>query len=448
MKLTFHQSATVTIENNDVKILCDPWLIDGAFYGSWEQYPPYDFKPEKFDDIDYIYISHIHPDHCNVPTLSKLRKDIPVLIHSFPQKFLKMNIENQGFSVIELPHGERFPLKNDTYISIFAADDCDPAICGKLFGCSIYQSKPNDLQTNQIDTMCVIDNGKEVIVNVNDCPFEISNQVVEKVKNNFKKIDLLLVGYSGASAYPHCYKLSPDEKLVASIKKKEFRLASGENYVRFFKPRYFFPFAGRYTLGGKNYELNIFRGEPELEEAFDELSLRLKDVESKGIILNVDSWFDISTGKTSSNYKRTDFDAKREYVRKVLSKYKYDYEDDPEPKLEKITDLIESSYGRFEHHRNELGIKLDTTILIQISKNDYVAVSCNGKGYKIISKIDLKDFNKFLKLSLDNRLLYRILQGPKKAHWNNADIGAHIQFERVPNVYEQGIYHCLNFFHS
>ena len=56
--------------------------------------------------------------------------------------------------------------------------------------------------------------------------------------------------------------------------------------------------------------MNIFRGEPELEEAFDELSLRLKDVESKGIILNVDSWFDISKGKTSSNYKRTDFDAK------------------------------------------------------------------------------------------------------------------------------------------
>ena len=86
MKVSYHQSACVLIESNNTKILCDPWLIDGAYLGSWCIYPPYDFQPSDFDDIDYIYISHIHPDHFDPKTLNCLRKDVPVLIHDFPSK--------------------------------------------------------------------------------------------------------------------------------------------------------------------------------------------------------------------------------------------------------------------------------------------------------------------------------------------------------------------------
>jgi len=448
LQLTFHQSATVTIESDDVKILCDPWLTDGAFYGSWEQYPHYDFKPENFDDIDYIYISHIHPDHCSAPTLSKLKKNIPVLIHSFPQKFLKNNIERLGFKVIEIPHGTKFHLKGHTHITIFAADDCDPSICGQFFGCGLFQSNTEKMGTNQIDTMCVVENDKEVIVNVNDCPYEMANQVAKKIKNNYPKIDLLLVGYSGASAYPHCYELPLKEKLTAAAKKRETRLLSGENYIRLFSPKYFLPFAGRYTIGGKNYDLNMFRGEPELEDAYDELVLRLQDTNSKGILLNIDETFNITTGKSQSNYKRINTNEKSEYVERVLSKYKYDYEDDEHPDVEKIKQLIPNSFNRFEEHRNGLGFRSDTVILIKISDSEYVSIPCNGDPCKIISKNQLSEYKKFLKLSLDDRLLYRILRGPQYAHWNNADIGAHIHFERVPNVYERGAYYCLNFFHS
>ena len=79
MKVTFHQSACVLIEGDGVKILCDPWLVDGAYIGSWHIYPPYEFQPNEFNDVDYIYVSHIHPDHFNDKTLMQLNKDIPVL---------------------------------------------------------------------------------------------------------------------------------------------------------------------------------------------------------------------------------------------------------------------------------------------------------------------------------------------------------------------------------
>lgn len=63
MKIRYIKSACVAIEIKEVKILTDPWLVDGEYYGSWCHYPKLKFDQDYFDNIDYIYISHIHPDH-------------------------------------------------------------------------------------------------------------------------------------------------------------------------------------------------------------------------------------------------------------------------------------------------------------------------------------------------------------------------------------------------
>ena len=75
-------------------------------------------------------------------------------------------------------------------------------------------------------------------------------------------------------------------------------------------------------------------------------------------------------------------------------------------------------------------------------------VSANGNGYKIIEKNELNELKKYVKISLDSRLLLRLLKGPKYAHWNNAEIGSHLVYERKPEIYERGLYHSLSFFHS
>ena len=76
MQIKYLNSATVLISKDDTSILCDPWLIDGEFYGSWCIYPPLKVKPQDFDDVNAIYISHIHPDHFSVKTLQKMNRKI------------------------------------------------------------------------------------------------------------------------------------------------------------------------------------------------------------------------------------------------------------------------------------------------------------------------------------------------------------------------------------
>jgi len=224
MKLTFYQSSAVLIETKDVQILSDPWFVDGELYGAWNHYPPVNLQGENFTDVDYIYLSHIHQDHFSKKTLSKLDKKIPVIIHNFESKVFRENIKNMGFSVIELNHNNRTLLKNGVYINILAADSCDPTVCYKYFGCAPLEAK---FGSTSIDTMCVIDDENQVIINTNDCPYDLSYQAASIIKQKYSHIDMLLVGYTSVSAYPQCFNLSNDEKLK---EKKRF----GFNFLNFF----------------------------------------------------------------------------------------------------------------------------------------------------------------------------------------------------------------------
>ena len=185
MKLTFYQSSAVMLETKNVKILCDPWLVDGELYGSWNHYPPIDFIPNNFSDVDFIYLSHIHQDHFSKKTLSKLDKNIPILIHNYESKVMRNNIKNMGFMVNELSHNDRTSLKNEVFINILAADNCDPSVCYKYFGCAPLETK---FGSTSLDTMCVIDDQDDVIVNTNDCPFDLSFTAATIIKEKYSNV--------------------------------------------------------------------------------------------------------------------------------------------------------------------------------------------------------------------------------------------------------------------
>lgn len=453
MKITQLNSASVMIEDgiNDskVKILCDPWLDGEEYLGSWAIYPPYDFNPDNFIDVDFIYVSHIHPDHCSAKTLSKLNKEIPVLIHNFPEKFLKNKIESLGFKTIELEHGIRFLLKNHLHVNIMAADNCDPSICGQIMGCGLAEAK---FKTTQIDTMAVFDNEKQVVVNTNDCPFDIAKNTASLIKSVYGNIDVLLVGYVAASSWPHCYNLSDDDKHQESIKKQFTKLETAKKYIELLQPKYYIPFAGRYTLCGKNTVMNQYRGEPELEDAFDWLSSNVSPEKHRGIIMNNDCWFDIDTGKINKNYVPIDKNIKQKYVNDVLSKKKFPYEYESIPPVSEILNLIPKSYENFENIRKKINWVSNSIIILKtsdVNDNDLIiAITCNGQGFQKISQSDIEKYEQYMTISLDIRLLKWLLSGPQKAHWSNADLGCHLIYNRVGSIYKRGLFFCWNHFYS
>ena len=77
---------------------------------------------------------------------------------------------------------------------------------------------------------------------------------------------------------------------------------------------------------------------------------------------------------------------------------------------------------------------------IQLQSNIFIELE--NKKIQIVKGTDSK---KELYCNLDLRLLRRILD--RKAHWNNAEIGAHINYKRYPNRMEPDVHTCLSFFH-
>jgi UDP-MurNAc hydroxylase len=444
LKVTYLQNASIIIDNNGEKILCDPWLIDGCYYGSWHHYPKFEFNAKEFDDIDYIYISHIHPDHFDIRTLENLKKDIPILIHEFPQKYFKEKIEQLGFNVEEIPNNKRTKL-GKTWINIIAADNCDPSICSRVFGCNFEFNK---FGTNQIDTFSVIDNDEQVIVNSNDCPYEIGENAARMISKQYSNVDLLLVGYTGASDYPCRYDFDDTEKKNEAKKKKLKRLQNAIDYVNLINPKFYLPFAGRYVLGGKLTPFMKYKGESTLDEGFNYLLENIDQKNNKGIILNSKSYFDLDTKYTSEQYVPENEIDRENYIQNTLSKLKLDYENDSFPTLNSLLELIPKSYLKFEKIRKLINFSSDTIILIKLNKEKLLLITLDGSGFKIISSKESINFKKFIYLSLDLRLFYNILQNPKKFNWNNAEIGCHISWKRIPNVYDKSLMYCLNSLHT
>ncbi len=75
MKIRLVSHASVIVSCADTKIWTDPWLLSKAFNDSWTLWPPADFASSLLDGVEYLWLSHEHPDHLNIPTLASLAPD-------------------------------------------------------------------------------------------------------------------------------------------------------------------------------------------------------------------------------------------------------------------------------------------------------------------------------------------------------------------------------------
>ncbi|KAA3619163.1 MAG: MBL fold metallo-hydrolase, partial [Proteobacteria bacterium] len=63
VKVRYIYSACIVVETADVRVVCDPWFTDGIYDGSWFQFPRVEDPVRSIGETDFVYISHIHPDH-------------------------------------------------------------------------------------------------------------------------------------------------------------------------------------------------------------------------------------------------------------------------------------------------------------------------------------------------------------------------------------------------
>jgi UDP-MurNAc hydroxylase len=449
MEVTYLESAAILVEDDDTAVLCDPWLLDGAYYGSWAHYPEPEFEPEDFDHVDYIYLSHIHPDHFDPDTLGRMDSSIPVLIHDYRWDYLRDAVEDLGYEVIELPHDERVHLTGEMHINVLAADGCDPELCGNYFGCSWYDSEADSPGSTQVDSMAVIDNGEFTLVNTNDVPFTMAESNCRQLKRQYGEIDLLCHQYSAAQFYPQAVTDYSHERKIRErdhVIREKHELAI--NFIEIFEPAYYMPFAGEYVLTGDLAHLNEYTANPPREEALEFFENAVDPAEHECVFLNSGEYIDLETGERSAPFEPADPEEKQRYIEEELAERSFDYEADPIPTLSELQRYVPYAYESVEEKREKIGYSTDTTVLVSMRDDVYLELSMSGGGYRYVSDPDLEVYDGYVKIEVDPRLLRRLFEGPHSAYWADAKIGSHLGISKVPDIYERGLYLCFGSFHA
>ncbi|WP_290814834.1 MBL fold metallo-hydrolase [Halovivax sp.] len=449
MQVTYLSSAAVLIDDGETRLLCDPWLIDGAYYGSWAHYPDFDVEPEDFDDVDYIYLSHIHPDHFDPATLRRMDDEIPVLIHDYRWDYLREAVEDLGFEAIELPHDERTHLTGDLHINVLAADGCDPELCGNYFGCTWYDDDADRPGSTQVDSMAVIDDGEFVVANTNDCPYQLVESSCRKVKRDYGSVDLLCHQYSAAQFYPQAVtNYDPEHKRRERDRVVREKHVLALNFIDIFEPNYYMPFAGEYLLAGGLAHLNEYTANPPRVRAREFFRSRVDPDQHECVFLNSGEHLDLATGERSAPFEPADPEEVRRYVREELAPRTLDYERDPVPTLAELQGYVPYAYENLEEKRDRIGFRSPTTVLVSLVDGAYLELTMNGDGYRTVDDPDVDDYDRYVKFEVDPRLLKRLFEGPHSAYWADAKIGSHLGISKEPDVYERGLYNSLGSFHA
>lgn len=175
VSLTLISHASVVIEAGGSRILTDPWQFGGVFNNSWSLLVPPADLDAMLESIDYLWISHEHPDHFHIPTLKALpqafRKRVTVLFQesSDHPKMVSALRDMLGFGKVELlPHRKWVRLT--------------PAL--EVY---CYQSR-------QLDSALAVRSAGKVVLNLNDC--EASRKDLEQLRADLGPVEILLNQFS------------------------------------------------------------------------------------------------------------------------------------------------------------------------------------------------------------------------------------------------------------
>lgn len=229
--ITFVNHASVKISNSETSILTDPWYQGNAFNKGWLLlYENNDSEIIKIlSEIDYIWISHEHPDHFSILFFKKylkeiIKNNITVIFQSTKDKRVINFLKNLKINTFELEENKYFNLSKNFKIKIIKSDFYDSAL--------------------------IINVDDKVIFNLNDCPIDDIKQL-KSFKNQQGTCDILLTQFSYAAWKGG--KLNEKWRIEAARKKLEAIKLQSE----ILKPSIIIPFASYiYFANVENYYLN------------------------------------------------------------------------------------------------------------------------------------------------------------------------------------------------
>ena len=416
MKFTFIANACgIFTFSSGARLLVDPWLNDGVFEGSWCHYPPLKTTHQDLQDVDAVYLSHIHPDHYD-DRFFDYPKDIPIFILKSKHNFLLRNLLEKGYTnVIEVESGVPHVFREAT-LTIFSP------FTSNVF----HESEAGNL----IDSALVVeDKDGTSAFNANDNTPDLES--CKFLRNKYGCFDLAMLNYNAAGPYPSCFRnLSDEDKAAAHNDVLERNIKHLIECCDILRPKVVLPFAGAYVIGGKEYKKNKFLGTTTWDYCAQEIR---KYSPHKVLTLREGDVYDLLLEMSDTPYVPICTTAQDHYISDTLSKLKYPYELDKPIQESELRQKVDASISALRERARKYKLNVKSKINVHASGTCFAIHPGNA------------EFGVNLDFYLDERLLNRILD--RKSHWNNAEIGCHVDINRNPNIYEIDAHTMMQFFH-
>jgi len=182
--------ATLRIRSGGRTLLTDPWTIDPIGCNSAFHFPPLVHDAATLAaDTDAIYISHIHPDHFNPPTLEAFPRHVPIYIGCYRRKRFRDEVRALGFPVIEVPFQTLVPVEGTDFEIAIVEHDYEESAA---YDSALFVRTP---------AFTLFEN--------NDC--FLRPEKYRWVREHCR-VDYGFLGYSPASFFPICFEMDETER--------------------------------------------------------------------------------------------------------------------------------------------------------------------------------------------------------------------------------------------
>jgi len=441
MKIKCLNNATTFIDSGTDKIVLDPWVVGNLYHNSWSAFPYYENYKKYFKSISHILISHFHADHFDPETLKLIDRKAKVFVPNLKfNSIMGKTLNSLGFEDIKF------------------LDLCCWHKISKNF--SLYIIPPLNEMAQEFEQLVDSDGYNNIAI---DTGFIINDHYTETNHifladnspydlNAFKKhigdlkYSSFWFPYNGfAGDYPISYdNISIQEKRKISLEMSKIREQFNINAIEACNPEILFPYSSDFTLHGK-YENDFFKVHDEQFYYKYKYAERIEKItKTKSLSLYGDDYIIFKkNGKVDINLvsdkkqKKTKIDKKIELVF---------------PKVDTAQSFIkELNFSLIRMFERLIKYNLNSKKLnhwnvnIKTENNLYTLDLENKKVY---TKDDaqLKNTNKKILLLKTNENIVRGLM-QKKIHFDNAQIGCYLSWERNPNEFEKSLYDSLCFFH-
>jgi UDP-MurNAc hydroxylase len=440
MLITHFSNSFIVVESEGLKVCCDPW-VGKANYGGWHSYPEYKrIELCKFlDDVDLVYISHLHEDHFDPQFLKDsglVHKKF--IIKSFELKILLNRIKGLGVhEVLELNEFEIFNYEH-LRIAIF------PQMASN-------SSDLDDYVHFDLDTSIIINDGETTFFNQVDNPFSTADykEIKEWINEHFGDLHVAALMAGAAGEYPQAFfNIDRGEAKKLVIDQSLIRL---KDKLLILNPECYFPAGGTYFLPGKFSVLNKYIAQPGLSDIQNLIQStpipttpffleggRQLEVNSRGehTVLDSQPVIPVSTSMRKS-IEEHKFD-------------KYDYELEGNlsvPEFKVLEAIFEHGKKNWESIVNAREIEISQQVKFILYENLLVDDECkpeqNGKivGTFDLNKEEVTGEEKLI-IHMDIRSFFLCLI--RKKVWNGT-LGSLCLFERIPNVFYPSVTFSLNY---